>query len=457
MTEQENVMDTTNSFKRSFAVMLITALILGCFTVISAPAVSAASSCRIGQACCDERGEIYGGRAGDQTGREVAISNWSYSNSSGASDHWVYVFRAKDPAVARQLAASMIAACNNDHIGYDLSNDDRETLYREARKKNWNIAAITTDCETTCVDLVSVCLNSAGINAPDVWASVLVYDFLMRTGKFNVYTTSAFTSSPSKLEPGDILCNPNAPHTAMVVESANAPGTGAGSTVGTIVSDVTNAIAGSNPFRAGKDYQLTTALNVRSGPGTNFAVKTNAEVTREARNYSIGKTRAVLNKGTVVTCIRTSGNWIEIPSGWVCGKEGQTLYLMEYTGTAEQNELYRKAVTSGSSSSSAAAGTSTPQTAPAASASSGSKLVLQKYKDYRLKDYMNVRSGPGTSYRIKKRSELTKSGKENALLCSNGILKKGTIVTCLEYKGNWMRIPSGWICCNPEYVENYNG
>lgn len=73
-------------------------------------------------------------------------------------------------------------------------------------------------------------------------------------------------------------------------------------------------------------------------------------------------------------------------------------------------------------------------------------------KNYTLQDNMFVRTGAGTSYSIKAVRELTEDGKRHALvqdLNSNAILKKGTVVTCLEVlKENnniWLRIPSGYV------------
>ena len=52
---------------------------------------------KIGSARGDENGGAHGGKAGDQTGREVSTQNW-YKHSKG----WV-VLRAKDPNVAAKL------------------------------------------------------------------------------------------------------------------------------------------------------------------------------------------------------------------------------------------------------------------------------------------------------------------------------------------------------------------
>lgn len=77
--------------------------------------------------------------------------------------------------------------------------------------------------------------------------------------------------------------------------------------------------------------------------------------------------------------------------------------------------------------------------------------------DYTLSDNMNVRSGAGTSYSIKKVSQLTADGKKHATSTNandNAVFKKGTVVTAQELKAVystskidiWCRCPSGWIC-----------
>lgn len=63
---------------------------------------------------------------------------------------------------------------------------------------------------------------------------------------------------------------------------------------------------------------------------------------------------------------------------------------------------------------------------------------------------LKVRTGPGTNYRQKKRSELTAGGKKSAKVGTYAVLKNGTRVTVKTIKtvGNqvWVQIPSGWIC-----------
>ena len=75
-----------------------------------------------------------------------------------------------------------------------------------------------------------------------------------------------------------------------------------------------------------------------------------------------------------------------------------------------------------------------------------------KGKNYTLQDNMFVRTGAGTNYSIKSVRELSEDGKKHAIssnLNDNAVLKKGTIITCLdvfEENGNiWLKIPSGYV------------
>ena len=69
-------------------------------------------------------------------------------------------------------------------------------------------------------------------------------------------------------------------------------------------------------------------------------------------------------------------------------------------------------------------------------------------KIYTLQANMKVRTSAGTNFRAKTYDELTPGGKK-VDVNKDGVLEKGTRVTCQEVKrvGNdiWIRIPSGWI------------
>ena len=54
----------------------------------------------------------------------------------------------------------------------------------------------------------------------------------------------------------------------------------------------------------------------------------------------------------------------------------------------------------------------------------------------------------GTSYKAYVKAWVTEDGKKNGFFDDEGcaILRKGTRITCKAVSGNWMMIPSGWVC-----------
>ena len=67
----------------------------------------------IGSARIDENGKAHGGKAGDQTGKEVSTQD-RYKHSKG----W-RVLRANDVSARDKIAVAMERACANSNIGYD--------------------------------------------------------------------------------------------------------------------------------------------------------------------------------------------------------------------------------------------------------------------------------------------------------------------------------------------------
>ena len=118
-------MNSKRSFyKRIIAVTAVFALVFAWSFVCFPECSYAASGVKIGQATSGDHGS-RGNKAGDQSGSEVSVSNWSYGRSSDSPFHWNYVFRAKDPMLGLQLAKNMKAAAANNHVGYDQSTPDR--------------------------------------------------------------------------------------------------------------------------------------------------------------------------------------------------------------------------------------------------------------------------------------------------------------------------------------------
>ena len=165
---------------------------------------------KIGSARIDENGNATGGRAGDQTGKEVSTQNW-YRHSKG----W-RVFRAKSATAAERIAACMQAACDNAKIGYD--QNQRNTLYTAAKAVGFDCARVTAACETDCSALVRVCCAFAGIMLPDI-RTTNEPKALLDSGAFTELTGSKYADSSDCLRRGDILCTRTQGHTVVVLSN----------------------------------------------------------------------------------------------------------------------------------------------------------------------------------------------------------------------------------------------
>lgn len=165
---------------------------------------------KVGSARIDENGNAVHGRAGDQTGKEVAIEPY-YNHRLG----W-YMLRAKDSDKARKIGLAMTEACLNDNIGYDQSG--RYDVI-ECLKIYGRLAKINKPTEADCSSLVRACCIQAGINVGDFNTSSEVA-VLEKTGAF--HKAIAVTAS-TKLQPGDILVTRSKGHTVIVTESDSKP------------------------------------------------------------------------------------------------------------------------------------------------------------------------------------------------------------------------------------------
>lgn len=165
-----------------------------------------------GSARLDENEGIMHGQAGDQTGREVVTENW-YLHKKG----WV-VLRAKDPAKAEKIAWDMQAACDNNNIGYDQS--ENTTLYNVASKVGFDCSKVKTPCETDCSQLVRVCCWYAGIKVGWFYTATEA-SVLMSTGQFDQLTDKKYTESSDYLKRGDILVTKTQGHTIVVLSNGS--------------------------------------------------------------------------------------------------------------------------------------------------------------------------------------------------------------------------------------------
>ena len=199
---------------------------------------------KIGSARIDENSSARGGKAGDQTGREVSTQSW-YLHKKG----W-RVFRAKDPAVAEKIARNMQAACDNSKIGYD--QDQRLTLYSVSKPLGFDCARVTTKCETDCSALVRVCCAYAGVALAN-FRTTNEANVLLKSGAFVELTGAKYQESSAYLRRGDILVTKTQGHTVVVLSNGSKAEPAADPTV--------------------KTLQITGGtVNVRTGPGTGNTV-----------------------------------------------------------------------------------------------------------------------------------------------------------------------------------------
>lgn len=162
----------------------------------------------VGSARIDERGRISGGKAGDQTGKEVSTQSW-YKHKKG----W-RVLRCKSADKAEKIARTMQAACDNANIGYDQYQ--RDTLYKLAKDVGFDPALVDAPCETDCSALVRVCLAYAGILVENFRTSNEA-SVLLRSGEFIELKEGRYTDQSAYLRRGDILVTRTQGHTVVVL------------------------------------------------------------------------------------------------------------------------------------------------------------------------------------------------------------------------------------------------
>lgn len=168
----------------------------------------------VGSARIDENGKAYGGKAGDQTKKEVSTQSY-YVHSK----RW-RVFRAKDREDAKAIAKCMQMACDNNKIGYDQWQ--RNTLYTKAEKVGFDVSKVTSACETDCSALVRVCCAYAGImGLPSDFRTGNMPSNLLKTGKFIELKGDKYTKKSTFLGAGDILITRTSGHTVVVMNDGD--------------------------------------------------------------------------------------------------------------------------------------------------------------------------------------------------------------------------------------------
>ena len=166
---------------------------------------------KIGHASIDENKKIKGGASGDQTGGEVCTRKW-YKKP------WDFVLRPRSATLAEKSAKACEDACANKNIGYD--QNQRNTLYEQARKAGFDLSKITVPCECDCSSFMHVCALAGGANityGSNGAATINMKSRFTVNGEYEVLTDSKYLTSDKLLKRGDILVKEGS-HTVMVLE-----------------------------------------------------------------------------------------------------------------------------------------------------------------------------------------------------------------------------------------------
>ncbi|MBQ6440782.1 MAG: hypothetical protein IJJ06_11825 [Mogibacterium sp.] len=80
-------------------------------------------------------------------------------------------------------------------------------------------------------------------------------------------------------------------------------------------------------YKKGETYTVQTELNMRKGPGTNYAKVKRSKLSVTMKKNTLSGTYAVLKPGVKVKCTKVSGDWIKVSGGWICGGLDGEIYV----------------------------------------------------------------------------------------------------------------------------------
>lgn len=238
---------------------------------------------KIAQASIDERGQAHGGKAGDQNGKEVKITNWYSYGKTG----WDVVIRPKDRTKAHKMAEAMKAACANNNIGYDQWQ--RENLLTEVKKVGNDFSKVTTPTETDCSALIATVIVATGTPEEKMRNkernNKLAYtgdlkSLCAASGEFTILTEKKYLTSGDYLLEGDIILNEKN-HVVMAIENGTAPS----STPAPTVRDLRRGSKGEDVKELQKN--LNTVLGTRLTVDGDFGKNTENAVKQFQIKYGL--------------------------------------------------------------------------------------------------------------------------------------------------------------------------
>ncbi len=208
----------------------------------------------VGSARHDENNTYTGGTAGDQlqtssafdTKGEVSMQIM-YTHSKG----W-YIIRAKSITYANAIAAKMIAACNNSHLGYDQNNRLGVIAYG---------ISTTKDTECDCSALVRACVKEATGTDPGNFTTATEKSMLLATGLFED-AIAYVNQTTTPVYNGDILVTKTKGHTVIVTQGNPRSSSSATSSSTDSTSSSTSPSSTYTKTQFIKDVQTTIGVTV---------------------------------------------------------------------------------------------------------------------------------------------------------------------------------------------------
>lgn len=456
---------------------------------------------KIGHASSDENKKARGGQAGDQTGNEVCIRDW-YNRP------WNVMLICTDTALAQRAAAYMKAICEDNDFGYDQGQ--RTTGYTNIVNAGKDVGKAAAG-EFDCSSLVSSCYRLAGLDVPYTLTTRNIRKTFLDTGKFIAYTDSAHLTSDAYATVGAVYLKEDA-HVVMALENGSkansSPTTPTNSSVASVItvnissnekaiwdflkkkgySDFAVAgIMGNLYAESGlsqinlqntgnrklglTDAEYTVAVDnggytnfVRDSQGYGLAQWTYWSRKQNLLNYAKSKKVSIGDLAMQLEFLHKelSESYKKCNSTLLAAKsilEASNAMLFDFERPANQGaSVQQKRAKYGQVYYDKYAGkTVTTPTPP-----TPSPTVSSPYKvgnTYTLQVELNVRTGAGTNYSKKSRSQFTADGRRHDK-DNDSALDKGTRVNCLALKtvgqDIWMKIPSGWVAAfykNQYYIK----
>lgn len=248
-----------------------------------------------GWASNGETGRASGGKAGDQTGREVKTGNWY---DFGQTE----VFRWKDRNDAVKYASIIKYWCNGDYVGYD--QDDRTTLGSWCKKHKWSYKVdvkVETDCSRMVADGINCTMGKEIIKISETFYTGNLGEKLMKTGLFVKLTGEKYCDEDDYLKVGDIINNPSK-HVITALANGSKVKTTTKKTVAVIAQEVIEGKWGNGSTRTKKlqeagykpsDVQKKVNAILRTRPKTSVN-----EIAKDVANglYGNGVARVKLLK-----------------------------------------------------------------------------------------------------------------------------------------------------------------